>query len=167
MRERDGIVGYQALKLGFLLAGVVTILDQVSKWWILAHVMQPPRVIEVTSFFNLVLGWNQGISFGMFGGGIMPPWGLALLAALIVVGLSVWLWRADRYAVALGIGLIVGGAVGNVIDRLQLGAVADFLDFHVFGYHWPAFNVADIAISIGAVVLVLDSLFAPVEHRKK
>lgn len=152
--------GGRALFIGGVLAAVVVILDQLSKWVVLAHVMQPPRLIEVTGFFNLVLAWNRGISFGMFGGGALPAWALSLVALAIVAGMGVWLWRAGRGLVVLGIGMIVGGAVGNVIDRFRFGAVADFLDFHVMGYHWPAFNVADMGITVGAAILVLDSLFA-------
>lgn len=157
------MTGMRALRLGLILAVLVAVADQVSKWWILTRVMTPPRLIEITSFFNLGLGWNRGISFGMFGGGMMPPWGLALLSAVIVIGLGIWMWRAEQRVIVIGIGMIIGGAVGNVVDRLQYGAVADFLDFHVMGYHWPTFNVADIAISVGAAVLVLDSLFASPE----
>lgn len=147
------------MAVGAVLAVAVVGLDQLSKWAILAHVMQPPRQIEVTGFFNLVLAWNRGISFGMFGGGALPAWVLALLALAIVAGLGTWLWRAGRGWVVMGIGLIIGGAVGNVIDRFRFGAVADFLDFHLMGYHWPAFNVADMGITVGAAILVLDSLF--------
>lgn len=156
----------RALRFGFGVAALIVLFDQVSKWWILAHVMQPPRVIEITSFFNLVLGWNRGISFGMFGGGGLPPWVLAVLALAIVTGLGIWMWRDTRWRVVMALGLVIGGAVGNVIDRLRFGAVADFLDVHAMGYHWPAFNVADVSISVGAAVLVLDSLFARAERPK-
>ena len=84
----------------------------------------------------------------------------------VVIVLAVWLTRTDRTTVALGLGLIIGGAIGNVIDRIRFGAVFDFLDFHAFGFHWPAFNVADSAISVGAVILVVDSLFVRPEVRK-
>ncbi|MEX2450496.1 MAG: signal peptidase II [Rhodospirillales bacterium] len=145
---------------GLGVAAVVLALDQLSKWWIVAEVMQPPRVIPVTPFFNLVLGWNRGISFGLFhGDSAFNVWGLPALALAIVAVLLVWLWRSGGVLVPLAIGLIVGGALGNVIDRIRHGAVADFLDFHVAGYHWPAFNVADTGITVGAVLLIFDSLF--------
>jgi signal peptidase II len=146
--------------LGLALALAVIVLDQLTKWYILAVVMAPPRVIEVTPFFNLVLTWNRGVSFGMFGGEDgAGAWLLSLVAIAIVVGLGVWLRRADRPSLAVALGLVIGGALGNVIDRVRLGAVADFLDFHVAGYHWPAFNLADSAITVGVVALVVPTLF--------
>ncbi len=145
---------------GLGLAAVVLILDQVTKWWILDIVMQPPRIIPVTPFFNLVLGWNQGVSFGFLNsessGG---AWLISLVVVAITAVLGVWLYRADRPRVALGIALIIGGALGNLADRMYWGAVLDFLDFYAGDYHWPAFNVADSGITIGAAVLILDSLF--------
>ena len=147
--------------LGLAIAAVVVVLDQLSKWWVLEHVMQPPRVVEVTPFFNLVLAWNQGVSFGMFGNdAAIMPYVLSAVALGIVVVLLVWLRGADRALVGLAIGMIVGGAIGNVIDRLRFGAVADFLDFHAFGFHFWAFNVADTGISVGVALLVLDGLLA-------
>jgi signal peptidase II len=86
-------------------------------------------------------------------------WLLSLLAVAIVGGLVFWLRRADRPLLAVALGLVIGGALGNVIDRLRLGAVADFLDFHLAGYHWPAFNLADSAITVGVIALVVPSLF--------
>lgn len=154
------------LALGVILAACVIALDQLTKWAIMG-LMQPPRVIEITSFFNLVVGWNRGVSFGLFNNDSpLNVWILSILALSIVVVLTIWLARTDRRTVALGLGLIIGGAIGNVIDRLRFGAVFDFLDLHAFGYHWPAFNVADSAITTGAVILVADSLFARPEVRK-
>ena len=121
--------------------------------------MDPPRVIPVLPFFNLVMVWNRGVSFGMFGGGAVPAWALILLSALIVAMLVAWLRQVDNSWAAVAIGLVIGGAVGNVIDRVIHGAVADFLDFHLGGYHWPAFNLADSAITIGVVLLLAESLF--------
>ncbi|MCW9001683.1 MAG: signal peptidase II [Rhodospirillales bacterium] len=134
--------------------------DQYTKWLILEHVMQPPRVITVTSFFNLVMAWNTGISFGMFASDSpLNRWLLPGLALVVVAGLAIWLYRTSCRFIGIGLALIIGGAVGNVIDRVRFGAVADFLDIHLAGYHWPAFNVADSAITIGAAILILDSLF--------
>lgn len=143
------------------MALAVIALDQLTKWWILHQVMVPvPRVIEVTPFFNLVLAWNRGVSFGMFAGEAEAmPYVLAAVALVIVAFLAAWLWRTGRAHVAIGLGLVIGGAIGNVIDRLRYGAVVDFLDLHAAGYHWPAFNVADSAITIGAVLLLVDGLF--------
>lgn len=146
---------------GLAAAVLVALLDQATKWWIVESVMRPPQVIPVTPFFNLVMGWNRGVSFGMFDtGSPVTVWILVGVALAVVSVLLVWLRRATEWWVALSIGMIVGGASGNVLDRLRYGAVADFLDFHVAGYHWPAFNVADSGITVGAFILIADSLFA-------
>jgi signal peptidase II len=145
---------------GIGTAILVIAADQLTKWWIIYEVMAPPRVIEVTPFFNLVMTWNPGISFGLFNtGSPLNALVLSVLALFIVALLLVWLYRSDRLFISGGIGLISGGAIGNVIDRIRFGAVADFLDFHIAGYHWPAFNVADSMITIGAAMIVLDTLF--------
>ena len=149
---------------GLAVEAAVIIVDQISKWWILGFVM-PLQVIPLTPFFNLVLGWNRGISFGFLdSGGWLSAWFLPLAAVAISAILAVWLYRVRHLRAAVSIGLIIGGAIGNLIDRLQFGAVADFLDFYAWGTHWPAFNLADSAITIGAAVLILDSLF---EKEKK
>jgi len=122
--------------------------------------MQPVRVIPVTPFFNLVMGWNKGISFGLFhGDSIFNIWGLPAIALIITAFLLVWLWRSKGCVISIAISFIIGGALGNVIDRIRFGAVADFLDIYVLGYHWPAFNLADAGITLGAVLLIYDSLF--------
>lgn len=146
--------------LGLGLAFATMALDQLTKWWIVNFVMNPPSVIEVTPFFNLVLGLNRGVSFGMFSSDSnLSRWLLTALALAIVCALAVWLWRAEKPWLAVALGLIIGGAIGNVIDRAMVGAVVDFLDFHAADYHWPAFNVADMGITCGAAVLIWDSVF--------
>jgi signal peptidase II len=150
----------RSLTLGLAVAALIAVVDQLSKWWIVAMVMQPPRVIAIAPFFNLVLGWNRGVSFGILNTeSPVAPWLLVIIAGVIVAVLGIWLAKAEARLIAFALGAVIGGAVGNVIDRLRYGAVADFLDFHAFGYHWPAFNVADSAISLGAAALILDSLF--------
>lgn len=147
-----------------MIAALALVLDQASKTWILESVMQPPRVIEITPFFNIVLTWNRGVSFGMFNNhSAYGPYLLTGLAIVIIIALSVWLWRATTRTSVLALGLIIGGAIGNVVDRVLYGAVVDFLDVHAFGYHWPAFNVADSAVCVGAAMLVLESLFTRAE----
>lgn len=149
-------------RLGWGLALAVLISDQITKWWILGLFQDAARpLFEITPFFNIVLAWNPGVSFGMFGNA--GEYSVEILIALtlaISMVLAVWLMRAETRWTAWGLGLIVGGALGNVIDRFRFGAVTDFLDVHVMGYHWPAFNVADAAIVIGAGALVWESLFA-------
>lgn len=147
---------------GLIVAAVVVVLDQLTKWWILDVVMQPyPRVVEVTPFFNLVMAWNTGVSFGTFGSShAFMPFVLSAVALAIVVAMVLWLRQAERRFVALALGMVIGGAIGNVIDRFRFGAVADFLDFHIGGWHFWAFNVADSGISVGVALLVIDGLFA-------
>ncbi len=154
------------LRLGLAVAAGVVAADQLVKWWAISALEGLPRGVEVLPFFNLVLVWNRGVSFGLLGGAAVPPWLLGAFAGLVAVGLTVWLARVSGRWLALGIGLVIGGAVGNIIDRLRLGAVADFLDFHLGVHHWPAFNVADAAISVGLAVLVIDSLLNRPERRK-
>ena len=145
-------------RAGALLAILIAGFDQASKWWIVTSVMVPERQIEVTSFFNIVMVWNRGITFGLFGNSPgTTRWVLTGVSAIIVVILAVWMWRASRTWVAGALGAVIGGAVGNIIDRLHYGAVADFLDFHVGQWHWPAFNLADSAIVLGVLILMLDA----------
>jgi signal peptidase II len=144
---------------GFLLALTVLVLDQATKWLALAS-LDPYEPMVVTPFFNLVLVWNRGVSFGMLSGDpAWGPWYLTGMSAAIGAFLIVWLLRETRAVTRTALWLVLAGAVGNVIDRLRFGAVVDFLDFHAFGYHWPAFNVADSAIVIGACLILLDSLW--------
>jgi signal peptidase II len=145
--------------LGLSIAVAVIILDQVTKYMIVHVVMSPPQLIEVTPFLNIVMVWNRGASFGLFGTqSSWTPVVLGAVAVLISVALLVWLFRAQSYWLSSALSLVIGGALGNVVDRVIYGAVADFLDFHAFGSHWPAFNVADITIFIGVVMLLFDGL---------
>ena len=149
------------LRLGLILILVVIIVDQASKYWILLRVMNPPKIISVTPYFNIVLTWNRGVSFGLFNNeGNLGVWIFSILALFIVVILLFWLWTVESKLIAASLGAIIGGALGNVIDRATHLAVMDFLDFHLGGMHWPAFNVADSFITSGAVVLIVDSLFS-------
>ena len=150
----------QALRNGLSLAALVILLDQLIKYWITNIIMLPPRIIPVTPFFNLVLGHNRGVSFGFFDGNSpLNQWLLSLVALAITATLVIWLTRTNKPWVAVALGLIIGGAIGNVIDRLPGGGVVEFLDFHWGEHHWPAFNVADTGITMGAAALILDSLF--------
>ncbi|MBI3514308.1 MAG: signal peptidase II [Proteobacteria bacterium] len=144
-----------------LAAALVVGLDQATKAWMIGLLLDPPRALVVTGFFDLVPVWNKGVSFGMLSG--HDGWGAWLLggvALAVAAGLAVWLARAERGLLAGGLGLVIGGALGNVIDRGRFGAVFDFLDFHVAGWHWPAFNLADSAITVGVGLLLLDGLLA-------
>ncbi len=149
----------------FGLAAAVIAADQLVKWIVLAR-FAPGEGLEVTSFFNLVLVFNKGAAFSFLAreAGWQTPLlvGFALVAAGIVSVLIVRSPEKDLLRAALA--LILGGALGNVIDRLRFGHVVDFLDFHAAGWHFPAFNVADSAITIGAALLILDGF---VFHEKR
>ena len=152
------------LTVGLGVAAAVIVLDQLSKALILAVLAGAglDQRIGVAPVFNLVLAFNRGVSFGLFngpsGGGRFEALVFSLVAGAIVVGLVWWLARAANLLLSVAIGLIVGGAVGNVLDRVRFGAVVDFLDFHVGSWHWPAFNLADSAICVGVAAMLLDGL---------
>lgn len=141
-----------------LLALVVLVLDLATKRWVEGALFHGEQV-PLTSFFNLVLTYNAGAAFSFLSeAGGWQRWffsGIAALASLLIV----YLLRkhaADRLF-CISLSLILGGALGNLWDRITLGHVVDFLDFHAGGYHWPAFNVADSAIFIGAALMIADS----------
>ncbi|MDE0942537.1 MAG: signal peptidase II [Alphaproteobacteria bacterium] len=146
------------------LAAGIMVLDQVSKFWLIAWVEAQGGWAQVTGFFNLVMVWNRGISFGMLQSGETGRWLLVGFTSLVCIGLYIWLTRQSHLWPALALGAVIGGAVGNIVDRIWRGAVADFFDFHIMGYHWPAFNVADSAITIGVAVLLYDSFRAPADQ---
>jgi signal peptidase II len=134
-------------------------IDQTSKWMIVNVIMQPPRIIEITPYFNIVLIQNTGVSFGMFGG-FMADRQVVLIALnlAIVAGLLAWAWGTEIRSEKIGLGTICGGALGNIADRWREGGVTDFLDFHLADWHWPAFNFADVAIFVGFSMLLIQSL---------
>ncbi len=141
----------------FGLAALVIVLDQRVKWAFLAA-FSPGERRAVTEFFNLVLVFNKGAAFSFLADA--PGWQAPLLAGFAVIAaavLSVLIVRNSGKALfCTGLALVLGGALGNVIDRLRFGHVVDFLDFHAAGWHFPAFNVADSAITIGAALLILE-----------
>ena len=146
-----------------LVAGLgapVLALDQISKNWVLGALDASRPAIEVTSFLNIVLVWNRGISFGLFNrASDWQPWLLVGLSLAIVAGLLIWLRTVRQAWLAAAVALIAGGAVGNAVDRVRLGAVVDFLDFHLAGWHFATFNVADAAITCGVAAMLVGSLF--------
>jgi signal peptidase II len=150
------------IRLGLPVAAAIVLLDQLAKWLARGALWQPPRRIEVLPFFDLSPVENRGISFGLLqsdsGVGV---WLIAGFALAVAAGFGYWLSRVRRIWPAVALGLLIGGALGNVIDRLRLGWVIDFLDLHVGGYHWPAFNLADSAITVGVGILIIDSLLRP------
>lgn len=153
--------------LGFGIAAAILIADQISKYWIMAVVQLPMRgLIEITSFFDLRWVENYGVSMGfLVAGSNRERWILVAVTAAIAAGIIVWLWREKGRPDAAALGLVLGGAVGNIADRSRLGYVADFLDPHIGGWHpFLVFNVADAAITIGVLILVARALLAR-EHK--
>lgn len=141
----------QRVGIGFAIAAYI--IDQASRAIVNAYGPHLQSGLEVLPVFNLVFTRNRGVSFGLLSG--LPGWGLVLLGLLIVTVLSIWLWRTDLKLSAAAIGFAMGGALGNITDRQRFGGVTDFLDFHLGGYHWPAFNFADVAIVGGLGLLLL------------
>jgi signal peptidase II len=143
----------------FGLAAAVIVADFITKWVVLGAFAPGERRV-VTGFFNLVLAFNKGAAFSLLADA--PGWqGPLLIAFALIAGVVVTvllLKPGGRRAYYAGLALILGGALGNLIDRVRFGHVVDFLDFHAFGWHWPAFNVADSAICVGAALLILDGL---------
>lgn len=144
--------------VGILIISIVIALDALVQAWVFSILQDNSKPIAVTPFFNFVEVWNHGISFGMFNNLAYGQWILSLVALMISIFLIHLLLRAASSFEVMAYSLIVGGAAGNVIDRVSYGAVADYLDFHAFGYHWPAFNVTDSAIFIGVAFLLISSI---------
>jgi signal peptidase II len=164
------------LRAGLFLAILVLFLDQVTKLAILEwlnpqagrlQVCSPAAGVAITGFLALVLVCNRGMSFGMFNtGDPIVPWILGAIAIAVAIGLVWWLVRARHWLVIVGLGLVLGGAIGNLIDRILYGAVVDFVSVHAGGWYFPAFNVADSAITLGVIALLWDSLFTKPESPK-
>ncbi|PZP56975.1 MAG: signal peptidase II [Micavibrio aeruginosavorus] len=172
--------------IGLFIIIALAFLDQWSKWYIIemyfrprdfyaegasldfwswlttmAQERFPPYQIEITSFFNFVMVWNKGVSFGMFASThSFMPYALMIMALALTIFFIIWLWRSTSLLAALPLAMVISGALSNVWDRARFGAVADFLDFHVAGYHWPAFNIADSCIVLGVAGLALHTLFS-------
>lgn len=142
----------------YLLALLVIVIDQLTKWVIVSQ-FQLFEIRPVTSFFNLTLVYNTGAAFSFLSQADgWQRWFFSFVAMGVSLVLIIWITRLQDHQKVLGAALacILGGAIGNLIDRLAYGYVVDFLDFYINRYHWPAFNVADTAISVGAGLLILD-----------
>jgi signal peptidase II len=161
------------LRLGLPVALAILVADQAVKWWML-EVLRLPEVRHIALLalgpfgFDLTMVWNRGVTFGMLAGD--APWHaplLGLIALAVAAFLLRWMVRAENRMIAVALGAVIGGAVGNVIDRFRFGAVADFFDAHAFGWHWYVFNIADAAIVCGVIALVGDALFRPSPKAKE
>jgi lipoprotein signal peptidase len=162
-----------SLKPGLAIAAATLAVDQLSKWWILEGLRLPeigrlPLLDLGAAGLQFAMVWNRGVTFGLLAGD--APWhrvALAVLALAVVGFLLRWLHRADNRATVVALGAVIGGAVGNVIDRLRFGAVVDFIDAWAWGWHWYVFNVADAAIVLGVIALMADALFRPKQTGKE
>ncbi|MCB1531815.1 MAG: signal peptidase II [Alphaproteobacteria bacterium] len=166
----------------FGLSALILLLDQISKWAVTETMIKPalaventygffewygqaqgqlpPAAIDVLPFFNIVMVWNRGVSFGMLTQDTaLGSWLLVGLSVVITVWFTGWLFFAKSRLQRLGIAMVIGGAIGNAIDRIRFNGVIDFLDFHAFGWHYPAFNVADSCIVVGVFMLIIYAVF--------
>jgi len=148
--------------VGIIVLLLVLAADQASKWWILYRFDLPARgSVALTPFLNFTMVWNHAVTFGMLGGlGKAGPVIFCTVALLAVVALLWQLTRTVKLSLAIAMGGIAGGAIGNVIDRLRFGAVVDFIHAHAFGWSWYVFNVADSAIVCGVALWLVDTLLA-------
>jgi signal peptidase II len=164
-----------SIRFGLIIAVITFVIDQVTKHYIVDHlfrsegVTQTPyftrELVEILPFFQLRLIWNAGISFSLFNSGEATTIAILVVFQLAIVGVLLWwLRQAETRMIGVGIGFIVGGALGNIVDRINYGAVVDFLDFHLVGYHFPTFNVADSCITIGVVFWLLDAFLTRHHH---
>lgn len=145
-------------KIALLTAVGIFVLDQITKALVLKFVAE--QSIAVLPFFNLVLVWNRGVSFGMLSSTSAYGPLLLVVISLVIIGFLVaWLIRITDKWLYVAVCAIIAGALGNIIDRIRFGAVVDFLDLHAFGWHYPAFNVADSAIVLGIAFVLFDSIF--------
>ena len=151
---------YTSWQRWFVISALVIVLDQLTKYWV-SQSLAPGESVPVTPFFNLVLTYNTGAAFSFLSQASGWQRGffilIAVLASLLIIYFIRRYHREKRFSI--GLSLILGGALGNLWDRIVLGHVVDFLDFYVQAYHWPAFNVADSAITCGAVLLIWDSFY--------
>jgi lipoprotein signal peptidase len=161
------------LRIGLAVALLLLVADQASKWWILESLRLPelghvPLLDLGPVGLDLSMVWNRGVTFGLLSGD--GPWNhliLAVLAGGIALFLLRWLARAETRMVAVALGAVIGGAVGNVMDRLRFGAVVDFVDAHAWGWHWYVFNIADAGIVCGVAALIADALFRRAPEAKQ
>ena len=145
---------------GFLIAAIMLAVDQANKLWRLnVFDIEARQPVRLAPFFDVIAARNPGISYSLLSAhSPAGRWALVGFTALATVLIGVWLWRTTTRLVAVALGLIVGGALGNAIDRFSYGWVADFYYFHVGAFHWYVFNLADVGIVLGVILLLFDSL---------
>ena len=151
-------------RIGLLVAAATFVIDQADKWWmLLAYDIRAKGRVAISPFLDLVFVLNKGVSYSFLSGsGVRWQYALAAFAAVASLALTIWLARGIANTLAaVSVGLIIGGALGNGLDRLTLGGVADFFSLHAFGFYWYVFNIADVAIVAGVIGLLYESLVMP------
>jgi signal peptidase II len=166
----EAAAGRSYVRLGLILALLIIAADQASKVYVTQVLLADGMPVKLTGWLNIILVMNKGVSFSLFSDGSdTVRWVLTAVALAIALVLTIWLFRAPGWFTAMALGLVIGGAIGNAIDRIRLGAVIDFVDFHVPAWndwHFATFNVADSAISTGVFLLLLAALFDSGESRR-
>ncbi len=158
MSETKQISG-SYFRAGLIAVAALVAIDQLSKWWVLNIFDLPAKgSVEILPFFSLSMVWNKGISMGLSLGDALGKWGIIVLTVAISVWLLFWLRKSVHKFEATALTLILSGAFGNLIDRFVHGAVVDFIHLHAFDYNFYVFNVADSAITIGVILLLIDGL---------
>ena len=154
-----------ARRLGLMTVLIVFIADQLLKWWLLYRVgLAENGPYDLTSFLTIVLAWNRGISYGLFQQGTdLGRWFLVVISFVAAIWLWRWMWREPRRFTVFSLALIIGGALGNGLDRAVYGAVVDFVHFHWGSFSWYIFNIADVAIVVGVLGLLYESFRPSVE----
>lgn len=148
------------LRLGLLVAVLVLVADQASKTLVLHWSFDwSVQLYRITPFLDFVALWNYGISYGLFPQGEEGRWVLVAVKVAAALLFAVWLARTHRRLDAIALGLLIGGAIGNAVDRVVYGAVFDFVSLHAFGYRWYVFNLADVAVVVGVGLLLYDTVF--------
>ena len=152
-----------ARALGALVGLIALVADQASKLWLIfGFHIEARQPVRLAPFFDLVMAWNPGISYSLFrADSDAGRYGLLAAQLSAILFLSVWLWRARSRWTALGLGLLIGSALGNAYDRFAYGAVADFFHFHVGDFSWYVFNIADVGIVAGVAVLLYEAFLVP------
>ena len=153
--------------IAFAIAAGVIVLDQITKLWVVygLGMTRPGHKLELSPIFDLTMVWNRGVSFGVGGEhGSFARWGFTIFALIVAVVVGDWARRNNKLPLAICFGLLMGGAIGNAIDRARLGYVVDFLDFSALHFPW-VFNVADAAITVGAVLILYEAFWPAVRQR--
>ncbi len=141
---------------GVIVAVLIFLLDQGTKFYIAEHLLAEQMGMAVFPGFNVVRMWNTGVSFSMFNNyGKLGVILLSAFAIVVVLMLLWWMYKEQSRFIQIALALIIGGAIGNILDRIRFGAVFDFLDFYITEYHWPAFNLADSFICIGTILILI------------